>query len=235
MLKATVCHTVVPHCGNGPCQCCDGEHKAVPWPVCTTFLSRLSSLLQTILTLPRILLMARVQHMEQSLPSTKELMPLESQSHHLCVDDTKSKSLSVTPYHTPMLQCQKPKCTTCQFIVNSSGVAESYRLTQLWWVVASTVSRMKDAHASQISGWAGYNSLLVDKQATDWRVPLPEVAHGWSTLLTVVQQALQIKELAVGEDHITLITFDCTRRLFNWWMLGQIWKAKLCQDWASYT
>ena len=68
---------------------------------------------------------------ERSLPSTKELIPLESQSHHLCVDDTKSKSLSVTPYHTPMLQCQKPKCTTCQFIVNSSCVAESYRLTQL--------------------------------------------------------------------------------------------------------
>ena len=134
----------------------------------------------------------------------------------LCVDDTKSKSLSVTPYHTPMLQCQKPKPTTChnqmgEFSVNSSGVAESYRLTQLGWVVASTVSRMKDVDASQIPGWAGYNSLLsTSKPLTEvGALPLlPEVAHDWSTLLTVVKQALQLKELAVGEDHITLITFD---------------------------
>ena len=120
----------------------------------------------------------------------------------LCVDDTKSKSLSVTPYHTPMLQCQKPKPTTChnqmgEFSVNSSGVAESYRLTQLGWVVASTVSRMKDVDASQIPGWAGYNSLLsTSKPLTEvGALPLlPEVAHDWSTLLTVVKQALQLKE-----------------------------------------
>ena len=94
------------------------------------------------------------------------------------------------------------------FSVNSSGVAESYRLTQLGWVVASTVSRMKDADASQIPGWVGYNSLLAtSKPLTEvGALPLlPEVAHDWSTLLTVVKQA---KELTVGEDYITLITFD---------------------------
>ena len=94
---------------------------------------------------------------------------------------------------------------------NSSGVAETYRLTQLGWVVTSTVSRMKDAGASQIPGWAGYNSLLsTTKPLTEVGALslLPEVAHEWSTLLTVVKQAIQLKELAVGEDHITLITFD---------------------------
>ena len=37
---------------------------------------------------------------------------------------------------------------------------------------------------------------------------LPEVAHDWSTLLTVMKQAILLKELEVGEDHITVITFD---------------------------
>ena len=94
------------------------------------------------------------------------------------------------------------------FSVNSSGVAESYRLTQLGWVVTSAVSRMKDADASQIPGWVGYNSLLATSKPLTEVVALPllpEVAHDWSTLLTVVKQA---KELTVGEDYITLITFD---------------------------
>jgi len=106
-----------------------------------------------------------------------------------------------------MLQCQKPKPTTPhtqvgEFSVNSSGVAECYRLTQLGWVVASSVSRMKDADSSQIPGWAGYNSLLsTSKPLTEvGALPLlPEVAHDWSNLLTIVKQALQLKQLAVGE------------------------------------
>ena len=67
------------------------------------------------------------------------------------------------------------------------------------------------------AGLATTPCLSTSKPLTEvGALPLPlEVAHGWSTLLTVVQQTLQIKELAVGEDHITLITFDCTRRLFN--------------------
>ena len=142
--------------------------------------------------------------------------PGEQITPPICVDHTKSQSLSISPYHTPMLHCQKPKPTTShnqmgKFSVNSSGVPETYRLTQLGWVVASTVSRMKDAGASQIPGWAGYNSLLSTSKpltAVGALPLLPEVAHEWSTLLTVVKQAIQLKELAVGEDHITLITFD---------------------------
>ena len=37
---------------------------------------------------------------------------------------------------------------------------------------------------------------------------LPEVAHEWSTLLTVITQAVQLKSLVVGEDHPAVITFD---------------------------
>ena len=70
---------------------------------------------------------------------------------------------------------------------------------------------MKDPRACQIQVWAGYNSLLSKgKPITEvGALPLlPEVAHEWSTLLTVVKQAIQLKELAVGKDHITLIAFD---------------------------
>lgn len=72
---------------------------------------------------------------------------------------------------------------------------------------------MKDtgATASQIPGWAGYNSLLsIGKPLTEvGALPLlPEVAHDWSTHLTVLKQAIQLKELAVGEKHVTVITFD---------------------------
>ena len=98
-----------------------------------------------------------------------------------------------------------------EFHVNSTGVTEDYRLAQLGWIVASTVSRMKNGGTSQIPGWTGYNSLLSTNRPLTkvGALPLlPEVAHEWSTLMTVVKQAIQLKELAVGQDYITLITFD---------------------------
>ena len=169
-------------------------------------------------TLLRILLMARVQHMGQSLPSTRRLMHLVNHSHTLSlrIGDTKSKSLLVTPYHTAMLPCEKPKASASQqrareFRINNSGVADSYQLTQLRWVHASTLSRMKDERSSQIPIWAGYNSLVsTSKPLTEvGALPLlPEVAHEWSTLLTVMKQAHQLKELTVGEEYITVITYD---------------------------
>ena len=87
----------------------------------------------------------------------------------------------------------------------------TYRLTQLGWAVASAVSRMRNGEKSQIPGWAGYNSILTrSKPVTEiGALPLlPEVAHDWSTLLTVVKQAVLLKELAVGQNHATVITFD---------------------------
>ena len=82
-----------------------------------------------------------------------------------------------------------------EFSINNSGVADSYQLTKLGRVVASTLSRMKDERSSQIPGWAGYNNLAVNKQAADRGCALPvlsEVAHEWSTLLTVMKQAHQL-------------------------------------------
>ena len=117
-----------------------------------------------------------------------------------------------------MLPCEKPKAIASQkrareFNINNSGVAvaDSYQLTQLGWVVASTLSRMKDERSSQIPGWAGYNYLVsTSKPLTEvGALPLPpEVAHEWSTLLTVMKQAHQLKELTVGEEYITVITYD---------------------------
>ena len=132
------------------------------------------------------------------------------------IGDTKSKSLLVTPYHTAMLPCEKPKATASQqrareFSINNSGVANSYQLTQLEWVVASTLSRMKDERSSQIPGWAGYNSLVSTSKPLTEVGALPllqEVAHEWSALLTVMKQAHQLKELTVGEEYITVITYD---------------------------
>ena len=37
---------------------------------------------------------------------------------------------------------------------------------------------------------------------------LPEVAHELSTLLTAMKQAHQLKELTVGEEYTTVITYD---------------------------
>ena len=87
----------------------------------------------------------------------------------------------------------------------------TYRLTQLGWAVASAVSRMKNGEKSPILGCAGYHSILArSKPVTDFgALPLlPEIAHDWSTLLTVVKQAMLLKELALGQSHATVITFD---------------------------
>ena len=70
---------------------------------------------------------------------------------------------------------------------------------------------MKNERSSQIPGWAVYNSLLsTNKPLTEvGALPLlPEVAHEWSTLLTVMKQAHQLKELSVGEEYITVISYD---------------------------
>ena len=63
---------------------------------------------------------------------------------------------------------------------------------------------MKDKRSSQIPGWASYNSLLsTSKPLTEVGASplLPEVAHEWSTLLTMMKQADQLKE------YITVITY----------------------------
>lgn len=70
---------------------------------------------------------------------------------------------------------------------------------------------MNPGRPSTIPGWAGYNSLLSESRLLTKVAALPllpEMAHEWSTLLTVPMQASQLRRLAVGEDHPTIITFD---------------------------
>ena len=129
--------------------------------------------------------------------------------------DTKANSLSMTPHHTSIMPCEKPKATpnkyTREFTINNFAVSASSRFTQLGWVIVSTLSRIKGGGLSPIPGWAGYHFLLSTcKQLTEvGSLPLlPEVAHEWSTLLTVIMQACQLKELAVGREFVTVISFD---------------------------
>ena len=76
----------------------------------------------------------------------------------------------------------------------TSSVTESNILSNLGWVIASVLSRkLSNETWNMILGWAGYNSLLsVSMPLTNvGALPLlPEVAHEWSTLLTVITQAV---------------------------------------------
>ena len=124
-------------------------------------------------------------------------------------------SLSVTPYHVHMLHCDKPKpqlVKRADHFVNSKEISGSYPLTQLGWIIAMALSRMEAGEAlSNIPGWAAYNSMLSESKLLTQvgALPLlPEVAHEWSTLLTVIMQASQLRKLAVGEGHPTIISFD---------------------------
>jgi len=65
--------------------------------------------------------------------------------------------------------------------------------------------------SSNIPGWAVCNSLLSESKPITQvgALPLlPEVAHEWSTLLTVIMQASQLRKLAVGKHYPTVISFD---------------------------
>ena len=143
----------------------------------------------------------------------KAEVPEESVAPPLKIDD--AQSLSVTPHHVHMLHCDKlkPQLNKRQdHFVTSKGISGSYQLTQLGWIVATAVCRMKAGEtSSSIPGWAGYNSLLSESRPLTQvgALPLlPEVAHEWSTLLTVIMQASQLRKLAVGEHHPTVISFD---------------------------
>ena len=126
-----------------------------------------------------------------------------------------AQTMSVTPHHVDMLHCDKPKpqhAKRTEKFATSKGIPGSYHLTHLGWIVATALSRMTPGEtSSKIPSWAGYNSLLSESLPLTQvgALPLlPEVAHEWSTLLTVLMQASQLRRLAVGEDHPTVITFD---------------------------
>ena len=127
-----------------------------------------------------------------------------------------AQNLSVLPYHVPIESCSKPKPQPDkreqEFKVCSTDVAKSYERTTIGWIIASALSRSAESESQgKIPGWAGYKSLVSYGQSVTrvGALPLlPEIAHEWSTMLTVMLQASQLKNLVVGQDHPTVITFD---------------------------
>ena len=70
--------------------------------------------------------------------------------------------------------------------------AELYTL--ICWIMVGPAEKLETENRSKIPGWAGYNSLLSESRLLTkvGALPLlPEVAHEWSTLLTVLMQASQ--------------------------------------------
>ena len=68
----------------------------------------------------------------------------------------KTNNLSVTPYHVPIKPCSKPKPRLIKraqtFQVSTTGIAESYQLTTLGWLISSALSREKHGDQSKIPG-----------------------------------------------------------------------------------
>ena len=128
---------------------------------------------------------------------------------------TDAKSLSVNPFHVPMIHCIKPQLKLTKrmerFTPNKDGISLSYQLTQLGWVLSTAIARKRESEFSCIPGWAAYNSLLSFPQPLTQVgvLPLlPELAYEWSTLMTVISQTTKLKNLAVGTNHPTVISFD---------------------------
>ena len=131
---------------------------------------------------------------------------------------TETESLSVIPYTTPILSCNKPKqkalsddTRVANFSIDEKDVGKAHQLTHFGWLVASVISRLKYETSSFFPGWSGYNSLLSESKSltNNGVLPLlPEVAHEWPTLLTVISQAHSLKQLVVGQEYLTVISFD---------------------------
>jgi len=132
---------------------------------------------------------------------------------------TEAKNLTVTPYHTDIIPCNKPKPIKgsrdeqSEFTISKTGVDKCYRLTHLGWLLAMVLSRTNtEGTLTKVPCWAGYNSLVPTRPLTVTQVGalplLPEAAHEWSTLMTVLQQCCRMKELAVGKDHPTVVSCD---------------------------
>ena len=127
-----------------------------------------------------------------------------------------AQNLSVLPYHIPIEPCSKPKPgpdkREQKFEVSSTCITESHEPTTLGWMIASALLRSaENGPQCKIPGWAGYKSLVSSGRPLTQVGALsllPKVAHEWSTMLTVMLQASQLKSLVVGQDHPTVITFD---------------------------
>ena len=121
-----------------------------------------------------------------------------------------AQNLSVLPYHVPIEPCGKqkpgPYKREHEFKVNYTGVAQ---LNTLGWMVACALLSQSADSESPVR--AGYKSLISPGKSLTHvgALPLlPEVAHEWPTLMTMMLQASQLKRFVVGEDHPAVITFD---------------------------
>ena len=132
----------------------------------------------------------------------------------LQIDETRDPIL--LPHQTKVITCQKPqqKCprkeSKQKYEVNKKGIDETYHMSQFSWVLATAISRSGDANVL-LPGWSGYNSLVLKSmpQTNVSVLPvLPEVAHEWSTMLTVIMQAKGLNDKVTGGKHPTVITFD---------------------------
>ena len=115
---------------------------------------------------------------------------------------SEAKNLLVLPYHVPIKPCSKPKpglySRVNKFEVDNTGVSARYKLTTLGWIIASALSRSKEnGEQSHIPGWAGFKSLVSAGQCKlhmSGALPLlPEVAHEWPTMLTVILKASELR------------------------------------------
>lgn len=125
-----------------------------------------------------------------------------------------TSSQTVQPYHLQIEHCEKPKPVQNkrekEFVVNEEGINTVHQRKQMSWIIACVLSRLAGGPC-KIPCWAGYNSLTSNSLPLTQigALPLmPEVAHEWSTLLTVLKQANAIRKFTVGDDHPTVITFD---------------------------
>jgi len=140
---------------------------------------------------------------------------------------TESKSLTVTPYHTDIIPCNKPKPMKSfrdeqsEFTISKTGVDKCYRLKHLHWLLAMVSSRTNtEGTSTKVPCWAGYNSLLPTCPLSVTQVrALPlllEAAYEWSTLMTILQHSCRLKDLAFEKDHPTVVvTWPSMRKLFN--------------------
>jgi len=125
----------------------------------------------------------------------------------------KAKNLTVTLYNVPIKSCSKPKPQvakkTHEFEVNATGVDDSYELTTVCLIIASALSKEKeDGESCKIPR---FKSLVSSGQSLTnvGALPLlPEVAHEWSTMLTVILQASKLNTLVTVDEHPTVITSE---------------------------
>jgi len=125
------------------------------------------------------------------------------------------KLLAPCHYHICMKPCGKPKPGPYKgdqdFEVSSRGVAESYQLSTLGWMIAAAFSlRSESEFQVHISGCVGYKSLVSPGQSVTLVGALPllrEVAHEWPTILTAMLQVSQLKRLVVGQDYPAVKSF----------------------------